>query len=131
MSQPISSLMHREVQTFDMDTTIADVERALVERRLSWAPVRGDGGGILGVISAPDVARFHAEGRDAAASKAWQLCTYKPITARPDESLQDVARRMVDHHVHHVVVVEKGGVVGVVSALDIVRLVASGQAGAG
>jgi CBS domain-containing protein len=120
--------MHRNVSTVDMDATIAEVERELVERRLSWVPVRGEGGGILGVISAPDVARFHAEGRDSTTSRAWQLCTYKPITARPDESLRDVARKMVDYHVHHVVICEEGGVVGVVSALDFVRLVASGAA---
>jgi CBS domain-containing protein len=128
MNQAISTLMHREVQTVDMDTPVAEVERRLTERHLSWVPVRGEGGGILGVISAADVARFHAEERDAATAKAWQLCSYKPITAHPDDSLRTVAQRMVDRHVHHVVVCEEGEVVGVVSALDIVRLVASGVA---
>ena len=56
MSQPISSMMHREVQTVEMDATIAEVESILAERRLSWLPVRSSEG-ILGVISSSDIAQ--------------------------------------------------------------------------
>ncbi len=125
MSQPISSLMQREVCTADLDDSMAAVETLLADRRLSWVPVLS-GGAVLGVISATDLLQFHAEKRDADAVHAWQMCTYKPIAVEPATSVTEVARRMVEQRIHHVVVMEAGAVAGVVSSLDFVRAFASG-----
>ena len=128
MNPPISTLMHRDIVTVTMDASVAEVERTLSEGRRSWAPVR-EGDAILGVVSLADLARFHAEGRDAASAKAWQLCTYKPVCVHPDDRLADVARAMAERHIHHVVVMdERGEPAGVVSSLDIVGLVAAASA---
>jgi CBS domain-containing protein len=126
MDQPISALMHREVWTVDMDATIADVERLLAEKHLAWVPVCSAGAPV-GVLSAADVARVRAEAGDPA-TPAWRMCTYKPITAQAGDAAADVARLMVARHVHHVVVCDDGEMVGVVSALDFVRLFATGAA---
>lgn len=120
----ISSLMHRDVHCVGMDDTVADVERHLVEGHLSWAPVRDLDGAVLGVLSASDLTRFHADGRDPRAVRAWQICTWQAITVRPDATIEEVARAMIDRHVHHVVVGEDAKVLGVVSALDLVKLLA-------
>ena len=124
----IASLMHRDVCCVGMDDTIAAVERRLTDEHLSWAPVQDADGSVPGVLSTADLARFHAEGRDAKVVHAWQLCTWQPISVDADASLQAVARTMVERHVHHVVIRERGGVAGVVSALDFVRLFADGGA---
>ena len=131
MKRPVSSMMCRDVCVAGMDDTLASVERRLTQRRLSWMPVLEDGGGILGVISAADVLRFHAGGGDAEAVRAWQMCTFKPISVAPDADLADVARTMVDRGIHHVVVAEAGTVVGVLSALDFVREFAARERGEG
>jgi len=120
----LASLMHRDVHCVGMDDTVADVERHLVDGRLSWAPVRDLDGTLLGVLSATDLARFHADGRDPHAVRAWQLCTWKAITVPPDATLPEVAQAMIDRHVHHVVVGEGARVLGVVSALDLAAVVA-------
>lgn len=118
---PIASLMHRELNAVDMDDTVADVERRFAEEHLRWAPVTEGGRSVLGVISAQDLVAFHARGGDASAVRAWQLCTYKPLTVRSNTPIGEVARLMVARHLHHVVVTEDDRPVGVVSSLDFVR----------
>lgn len=121
MKRPISSLMERNVHTVDMDTTVGEVERLFTAHELSWAPVLEGGQTPLGVISAADLLVFEAAGRDRDTSRAWQLCTYRPVTVSADTPAAEVARQMVDRRIHHVVVIDGGRVVGVVSSLDFVR----------
>ena len=121
MNQPISSLMQRQVWTIDMDDTVAEVERLFAREGLSWAPVLESKRTIVGVIGTSDLLQFHAQGQDPSAMRAWQLCTYKPITARPDTPASEVARLMIDQGIHHVVVTDGEDIAGVVSSLDFVR----------
>ena len=81
----------------------------------------GIGGVVLGVISSTDLLRFHADGTEASAVCAWQICTYKPITVRPDARVSEVARLMLETHIHHVVVADGTDIKGMVSSFDFVR----------
>ena len=122
MNTTISSLMQRRVWSVDMDDTIAQVDALLAEHGLSWAPVLDAGRAVVGVISATDLLQFHAQERDPATVRAWQLCTYKPISVDQATPLGEVARLMVERRIHHVVVTGDAGLVGVVSSLDFVRI---------
>ena len=84
-------------------------------------PVVESNGVVLGVISASDLLRFHADKKDPSKVCAWQLCTYKPITVLPEATVSEVARLMVEKSIHHVVVTEGAGIQGTVSSLDFVR----------
>jgi CBS domain-containing protein len=68
------------------------------------------------VASATDLLKFPAD------RKAWQLCSYKPISVEANTPVGEVAQLMVHHRIHHAVVMNASGMVGVVSSLDFVRL---------
>ena len=121
MSQTISSLMHREVTQVGPDDTLQTVEAKLVAKGLSWVPVVDASGVVLGVVSSADLLRAHAGGNTVPKVSAWQLCTYKPVTVRPDATLSEVATLMIEANIHHVVVAEGNDIRGVVSSLDFVR----------
>ena len=121
MNTPISTLMQRRVWSVGMDDTVAQVDALLARHELSWAPVLDAGRVVVGVISASDLLQFHAQGRDADKTQAWQLCTYKPISFDEATPIRDVARAMVAQRIHHVVVTGPTGLAGVVSSLDFVR----------
>ena len=104
-----------------MDDTIAEVESLFARQGLSWAPVLEPKHLIVGVISASDLLQFHAQGKDPTAVRAWQVCSYKPISVSPDTPVSEVARLMIKSKVHHVVVTDSEGIAGVVSSLDFVR----------
>jgi CBS domain-containing protein len=122
MSRPISSLMQQPVCTAGMDDRVSQVEALLAGKRLTWVPVvEPDRGEVVGVISASDLVGFHAQGRDATKTHAWQMCSYKPIVVNPETPVETVAALMVAHGVHHVIVTNDTGIAGVVSSLDFVR----------
>jgi CBS domain-containing protein len=127
MTETIAALMHRSVQTVDIDDSIAAVESFLTEQGRTWAPVTDGEGAAIGVISASDLLLFHAQQRDARTVRAWQLCSYKPVVVGPQASLAEVAQQMMQRHIHHVVVVDGAQVLGVVSALDFVARYARGE----
>lgn len=120
-NEPISRLMQAHTHVIGADDKVAAVEVFLHAHHLSWAPVVADADELIGVISLSDLLRFHFDKRDAAATAAWQLCSYRPITVPPHTPVGTVASLMIQHHIHHVVVTDEHGIRGVVSALDLVR----------
>lgn len=132
---PISSLMQPQVRSVSMDDTVQAVEALMLREGLVWVPVlEGDTATVVGVISAYDLLKLRAEGRDAAALAAWQLCTYKPLSVAPDTPVEEVAALMLQRQVHHVMVMRGSAMEGVVSSLDFVKAfvadVPGGQPGA-
>jgi CBS domain-containing protein len=53
------------------------------------------------------------------------------LSVPPDAPLAGVARTLVDNRIHRLPVVEDGRLVGLVSTMDVVRLVAEGRLGVG
>ena len=47
-----------------------------------------------------------------------------PITVSPDTAIAEVAKILIDRHVHRVLVTANGALLGVLTSLDIARLVA-------
>ena len=117
---PISLLMQRATKTISPDATVQEVETFLSGERLSWAPVLGDRGEVIGVISDADLVRFHAQQGDPA-MPAWRECTYRPISVPAATPVGEVARLMVERRIHHVVVTEGHTIVGVASSLDLIK----------
>ena len=119
---PISSLMQQPVCVVGMDDSVAQIEALFASKRLTWLPVLEPGRvDVVGVVSASDLVGFHAQGRDAAATRAWQMCSYKPIVVDAAMPVSMVAALMVERGIHHVVVTDRSGIAGVVSSLDFVR----------
>lgn len=124
MSEQISSIMQKIVMPVSMDDTIADVETMMDTHRISAAPVYDVDGAVLGIITVSDIARFQGLGKDPKSSKAWEICTYRPVEVQPDTPISEVAELMLTRKIHHVVVMENHALKGIVSALDFVRLFA-------
>ena len=130
MSKPIASIMQTQATTVDMDATLEQVEAILFQHRLSAVPViERPHGAVLGIISARDLAQARHDKRKAQEVHAWEICSYKPVEVGPGATLSDVARMMVAHDIHHVLVTDNNAIVGIVSALDFVRQFIEDDAG--
>lgn len=122
MNTAISSMMSAQTKTAGMDASVAQVEDLMRSCSISALPIiENEEGHVIGIISMRDVMRFHQEKRDPIAVSAWEICNYKPITVSPDTSISDVARLMLSHGVHHILVTENLRTIGIVSALDFVK----------
>lgn len=122
MDQAISSIMHRTISPVSMDDTVEEVEAMMKARRISSAPVYDGDGAILGIITSTDLVKLHASGKDPKNVHAWEICTYRPIEVTPDTPVRKVAELMIEHKIHHVVVMENEQMQGIVSSLDLVKL---------
>ena len=45
------------------------------------------------------------------------------VTAGEDESAAELSARMLEHHIHRIIVTRRGQVVGVVSSFDLLRAI--------
>ncbi len=148
-------LMSGPPRTVRPDTTLADLERALLEAGVGGFPVV-EGDRLVGVVSRSDVVRqlsveqslaellaspppeagggapapdeiAEQVGRRMEALRVRDVMNTEVVTVGADTPLEEVARRLVERHIHRVPVVEEGRLLGVVAALDFVRLVAEGR----
>ncbi len=121
MNRPISHMMTKTIWTVDTEDTVEKVDTVLTSHRLSAVPVVDAEGVIFGIISTVDLLLFHMANKNPKNVHAWEVCSYKPITVSPDTSSTDVANIMIKQRVHHILIVENGKLVGIVSALDFVK----------
>jgi CBS domain-containing protein len=87
----------------------------------SEAPDVDKQGTLWGVVSDLDLARAIAA--DEPAVSAGAVASAPVVTVGPHETIRHGAKLMVDHGVAHLVVVSRGRPVGVISTLDLARMV--------
>ena len=121
--------MHHGVVTADPATPLVDVARTMAQTPVHCVVVEGvrrDGGGehlVWGVVSDLDVVRALAGGLDDAV--AADVAATEPVCVDATDPLDEVARRLCEHDVAHVIVTDPAGrPCGVVSTLDVLRVVA-------
>jgi predicted transcriptional regulator len=125
----IRDIMTPTVVTIHRDKLVCEVEGIFVAYNISGAPLVDDDGNLTGVISKSDVNRFDFTGGDRNYTRAWEIAHPKVIAIEVSASVEEAARRMLDAEVHRLVVTDVETMVGVLSALDFVKLVAEGGDG--
>jgi CBS-domain-containing membrane protein len=141
-----ADLMSRDVITIPKHLSLRKAAHLLSNANVSGAPVIDGRGVCVGVISATDFIHLaDAEGcpkgreRTECVCSEWQVVevenlpadevgcfmTPDPVMVTPDTDITDLARMMLDAHIHRVIVVDKDRCpVGVVSTTDILAAVA-------
>ena len=109
----------------DVGKPLVALARRMREHGIGSLPVY-DGERLVGIVTERDVVSAVGEGI-ATMAVAGTYMTAELATASPDEDSSDVALRMLELGVRHLPVVERGSVVGVVSARDLLML--EGRAG--
>jgi len=143
-------VMTRAVVCVRSTTNLRELEKIFLEKRISGAPVVDAGGRLVGVISQTDLVYYHltrgdrpfhgsdfyraAEIERAFEGAGYQIEDYDiglvgdvmtPVvhTASPDAPVADLARLMADKRVHRMIVTEDEKVVGLVSAMDLLKVI--------
>lgn len=123
----VRSIMTESVQTIHRDAYVSEVAGIFDAQKISGAPLVDDANDPVGVISKTDVSHFEFIGGDPYSARAWEIASPSVITIEVSASLEEAARTMLEHNVHRVIVVEDGKIVGILSSLDFVALVAKGE----
>ena len=148
----VRDLMSPDVMTVGDEMTTDELARYLIEREISGAPVVDSQGHLIGVVSMTDIGRNMAEPSDVELSRRSGF--YRDVAAdfmleEPGEryveeravtvrdvmtpvihqvpvtaSVREAARIMVDQHIHRLVVTQGKEPVGIITSMDVLKMVA-------
>ncbi len=146
-------MMQTGMVTVPMDATATEIERTLVENKISGVPVHDNADKIVGIISWRDVMEYFAENHsddprnphafyrfvDVETQElgyeieipldetvvARDVMSTDLLTAPATSNLQEVAKLMTERGVHRVLITDPfGDIIGILSTLDILRSLA-------
>jgi CBS domain-containing protein len=147
----VKDLMNPDIMTVADEMTTDELARYLSEHEISGAPVVDSQGHLVGVVSMTDIGRHLAE-PSVASSRSWEF--YRdtadnlplenlgqrhgdepPVTVRDvmtpvihqvpaAASVADAARLMIEHHIHRLVVTQGREPVGIITSMDLLRVIA-------
>ncbi|MGZ8475759.1 MAG: CBS domain-containing protein [Candidatus Limnocylindria bacterium] len=127
----VGAVMHPGVIFCLPDAPMRELAGRMADLRIHCVAVSGigmrpDGEHLVwGLVSDMDV--VHAAYREELGAPAGELAATSPIALPEDASLERAATLMIDHDASHVVAVRRTGLPsGVVSTLDVIRILAAG-----
>ena len=114
----VNSVAHEAV-TCRVDEDIQAVAQRIISKSINHVVVTNKSGEIKGIVTSWDLTRAVAEGKTELAD----VITKKVFTTRPEESLEEASRKMAQHHISALPVVDHDKkVVGLISSEDIAKL---------
>lgn len=114
----VRDAMVRDVAYVSLPGTRDKVLKVLNERHVSGVPVVKNST-VVGMVTRTDLLRNPEEDQIA------MLMTRNPYVVHPGDRLVDAAKLFVEKRVRRLPVVEDGGLVGIISVADIVKVIAS------
>jgi signal-transduction protein with cAMP-binding, CBS, and nucleotidyltransferase domain len=114
--------MSNVVLTVGAGHTLREAAQRMTEKGVGAAVVLDEEQPGPGVVSERDILNSLGRGEDPDVERVGDHMTDTVISASPDWSLERAAVEMSRRHIRHLVVVDAGELVGVLSMRDIVRV---------
>ncbi|MDH3680645.1 MAG: CBS domain-containing protein [Acidimicrobiia bacterium] len=115
---PVSTIASKYVITVESNASLRTVVEHIIEGRVSLVVV-DDSGSVVGVVSEHDVLQAIHDGADIDEVWAADIMSTDVVTAHGDETIAEVAHRMLENRLRHVLVQgDEGGVVSIRDILD-------------
>ena len=109
--------------------TVFEAISMMSERHVGALPVIQERT-LVGIISERDYARkVILKDKSSKTTRVSEIMTPEVVTVTPEQSVDECINLMKRHHIRHLVVVEEGRVVGMVSLRDLFNEIIDEQAG--
>lgn len=119
LQMKVEHLMSTPVVITQRNVKVEHLKGMLTRKNIGAVPVLEDDGTISGIVSVSDVIKSQ-DGH----SIVQDIMSDRVHIALKNNRVKDAAGMMAKNDVHHLVVMEEGKVVGMLSAMDIVRVYA-------
>ena len=145
-------IMTKEVVTVKPEMTIEELARLFTKHNISGAPVVDEAGGLIGIVTENDLIKmeqrlhiptiitifdaviylgsskkFEEDLKRMAATKVSDIYKKEVVTITENTTIEEVATIMCEKDIHHLPVVKKGKIMGIVGKKDIVRAISLGE----
>lgn len=144
-------IMKKQVATVSPEMSLREAAKLFSNRQITGAPVVNLHGNLVGVVSQTDLVRreaerglrevpnyhrgegswlrscgFHIEDPDV--TPVEHVMTPWAISFDEETSVLDLAKYMLQKHIHRVIITKRGKIAGIVTAMDLLRaMVASAE----
>lgn len=109
----------QETYRADVQQTVFDIAKAMVDRNIGAVPVL-ENGLLVGIFSERDLMkRVVVEGRDPQNTRVYEVMTEDPLTVQPNQDLETCMFLMRRHGFRHLPVCEGKQLLGLVSLRDL------------
>ena len=115
----VEHLMSTPVIITQRNVKVSHLKDLFSRKGVNAVPVLENDGTISGIVSSSDVARCHDENMSVQ-----DIMSDRVHIVLKNNRVKDAAGVMAKHSVHHLVVMEDGNVVGMISSMDVVRVYA-------
>jgi CBS domain-containing protein len=112
----VADMMSQPVQTVTTSDVVGPVRDLMLDGRIHGVPVIDRQGALVGIVTSSDLVEEWAP-----AQGIETVMSDRVTTVSPHATLADAARVMLREQIHHLVVVERGAVVGMFSSFDLLR----------
>src|SRR3989304_4841117 len=145
-------IMTKEVVTVKPEMTIEELARLFTKHDISGAPVVDEAGGLIGIVTENDLIKmeqrlhiptiitifdaviylgsskkFEEDLKRMAATKVEDIYKKDVVIINENSSIENIATIMSEKNVHHLPVVKKDKIVGIVGKKDIVKAIAKAK----
>jgi CBS domain-containing protein len=116
----VKEVMKKNVITADPNLSMADVAKIMTNNRVGSVVIMS-GNKPKGIITNDDIVTIVANGKSPKKVKIKEFHRKKKglISAKPDDSVSDVTRKMIKSGVKRIPVIDKGKLLGIVSDKEI------------
>jgi CBS domain-containing protein len=121
---PVSTLVAAPVAKVAPDATLLEVADAMKAASVG-ALLVSEGDGAAGIVSERDIVHALAGKRDPATTRARDVSSTSLVWCDATATIAEVAEEMMECYVRHVLVEDRGRLVGIVSARDLLGAYAS------
>ena len=145
-------IMTKEVVTVKPEMTIEELARLFTKHGISGAPVVDEAGGLIGIVTENDLIKmeqrlhiptiitifdaviylgsskkFEDDLKRMAATKVSDIYKRDVVTITENTTIEEVATIMCEKDIHHLPVVKKGKLMGIVGKKDVVKAISLGE----
>jgi CBS domain-containing protein len=131
VAETIASLLKvkgPETWSVGPDATVYDSIALMAQKDIGAVLVISEGK-LIGIISERDYARkVILEGRSSRVTHVREIMTPDPVTARPENTVEECMTIMTQYRIRHLPVLDQENLVGIVSIGDLVKAMIADQA---
>ena len=124
MRLQVNDFMTTNVITAEETTTVGEIRNIMKRNRIHAVPIMArmpnDEWGIQGIVTATDLCKRINDATPI--NEVMNDCRVHVV--RSNMGAQAAAKNMLKHKVHHLVVMDDGNIIGMISSQDFVKLVA-------
>jgi len=117
----IAEVMNRNVKTIRPDDTVMDAVKVMNENRIGSLVVIDGTGKLVGIITERTIlAEVVAKNKNSKKTKVEDIMATEVVTVAPEMTLEEAADLMCEKNIKKLPVIDKGELVGIVTASDLV-----------